>query len=954
MKKSSRVISKMLLGATFASFASGVFAVESEKVIREKILAGNSRYESAIEVSKSGWRSSENVVLVNGVASADALTATPYAKMKNAPILLTEKEVLTKATKDELVRLKVKNVTIVGGEKVVSKKVEETLKSMGIEVSRIKGKDRYETSLNIAKNLDVKSIAVVNGKEGHLADAISIAAPSGKNNMAILLTDGKNSLQSEKFIKDKDIENTYVIGGEMSVSKKLEENLKGKRIGGKDRLETNGNVLDEFYKETEIKNIYVAKDGSTKESELVDALTVAPLAAKNNAPVILLGNEISRVQQEFLSLKQVSTLNKVGYGISEKAIENIYEILTSIRAIDVTTIKELTVAIENARNSEIIRFNPKNEIDKDYEIKTNKEITVEIDGNHSGKIILDMPNGDVINSGELSGSIVVNDIKNSTFTNKGKIENIIVNDKDGASIVNGESAKLSNIILGENSKLLVSGNISNIVVDGKNTDLKVNKDSKVENIHLTEKASGANLENKGIINTVKVHEKAKTVTIDNLNGNINSMQGHKGVIVKEKEKEYVGGGSSSENTQSEEKIKLNNAIKEVNDATYDQIAEVIEKNSKILSLNLKEYNSLDTKVPVLVAISDVDFTTSDEIQKTIDKWCLKIKSEDEEVEIKDTRLKEAINKHFDKNREADHKITKLEMESIKELYGDNLIEYLPKEQWGYPEDIHDRGIRSLEGLQYAINIEKLDLSENKISDLTPLQVLKNLTYLEIDRNNLGDLTPLSSLTNLKHLNIYNNEMITDTTPLKTLKDLEWIDLHFCTRGKAPVNAEPLGELTKLKYLSLESNMIEDISFIKNLKNLDMACTGVNHLTDMSVLSELIYKNYVLWEEGKYVGMLNQKFKETSEFNLEEDRNTYTIKDPVKGLEKYIEICKLTPNPRFISDNNEIEGISLKYNKENKEVEIMVDKEKIKENVNFEIYLDYGPYSLIMPVNLVSK
>ncbi|MBT9683092.1 leucine-rich repeat domain-containing protein [Pseudoflavonifractor sp. MCC625] len=89
---------------------------------------------------------------------------------------------------------------------------------------------------------------------------------------------------------------------------------------------------------------------------------------------------------------------------------------------------------------------------------------------------------------------------------------------------------------------------------------------------------------------------------------------------------------------------------------------------------------------------------------------------------------------------------------LKGLCSDNL-DYLEQD----PVSLNpSHGIHSLEGMQYAVNLKSLDLSENSITDLSPLAGLENLTYLELDRNNITDLAPLSGLTGLEHLNLYNN------------------------------------------------------------------------------------------------------------------------------------------------------------------------------------------------------
>ena len=90
--------------------------------LNKNTLVGNDRYETAIEISKSGWTNSDNVVIVNSSAIADALAATPFAKSINSPILLAEKNSINSKTKSEIKRLNAKKIYLIGGENVLNKK----------------------------------------------------------------------------------------------------------------------------------------------------------------------------------------------------------------------------------------------------------------------------------------------------------------------------------------------------------------------------------------------------------------------------------------------------------------------------------------------------------------------------------------------------------------------------------------------------------------------------------------------------------------------------------------------------------------------------------------------------------------------------------------------------------------------------------------------------------------
>ncbi|MGG7164529.1 cell wall-binding repeat-containing protein [Clostridium ihumii] len=374
MKKSSRVISTLLLGATLTTFSTGVFAVESQKVVKEK-LAGATRYETNLAVSAK-WEKAETVILVEGYAIPDALAATPLAKQKDAPILLTETAKLTKATADEITRLGAKNAIIVGGEGVVSKEVEKDLEAMNVKVTRLAGQSRFETSEAVVKEMgEVSKVAVVNGYGE--SDALSIAAPAAKEGMAIVLA-GKDELKGSADVV-KNAKEKYVIGGEGVVSEKLEKEIGAERLGGATRNETNAAILDKFYSEKEIENLYVAKDGNPKTTELVDALGVGPLAGKEGNPVMLAGAKLSDGQAAYLKDKTAKTVTEVGNGINASTLT---DIVKALEVKDVTPEPSDKVEVEGVKvinaNQLEVKFNQK--VDKDsaeiignYEVKKDGE-----------------------------------------------------------------------------------------------------------------------------------------------------------------------------------------------------------------------------------------------------------------------------------------------------------------------------------------------------------------------------------------------------------------------------------------------------------------------------------------------------------------------------------------------------------------------------------------------------
>lgn len=406
-----------------ALVVSSVPAVALADTTSEK-LVGENRIETAIKVSKSNWKTADTVVLVNEKAIADALAITPLAEEKNAPILLTGKDGLNKSTKAEIQRLGAKNVILAGGNSVLSEKLEKELKELNLNIDRIAGKNREETSLEILKRLDnindISEVVVVNGTTG-LADAVSIAAVAAKNNMGIILANPKNGVKVfEEFIKNEDIKKSYIIGGDKALPNKLVESLPSKeRISGSNRSETNIKILEKFYTAKKLEVLYVAKDGMNKEDQLVDALAIGVVAAKNSAPVLIVSNKLKDSQKEYINSKKIGKV--VQSGGNEKAFEEVVnDQKTTVYKVE--SVKELEEALKkaNANDKIQINFDTKEEII----ITTNSSVVIENNGN-LGNIKLEGSNADITNKGTI-GKLEIDDSNNVEIKNEsaGKIENI--------------------------------------------------------------------------------------------------------------------------------------------------------------------------------------------------------------------------------------------------------------------------------------------------------------------------------------------------------------------------------------------------------------------------------------------------------------------------------------------------------------------------------------------------
>lgn len=314
-----------------AALVLGVYSanpISSEAAATEQVLAGSNRHSTAVQVSQKGWSSAENVVLVNDSAIADALAATPLAEELNAPILLTGKNKLNSTTKSEIERLGAQNVYLIGGESVLSDDLSAEISG---RTYRISGSSREKTALAIAKKINelnpVKTIAIVNGTTG-LADAVSIASVAAEKDMAIILSNPKSGISASKdFINSIGVEKSYVIGGDKAVSDYVMSSLPGaERVSGSNRNDTNANVIEKFYTSSSLNNIYVAKNGSGNTGQLIDALAVGVLAAKNSSPVLIVSNSLSASQRNVVRSKEIGIVTRVGGNGNESAFEEVKEL----------------------------------------------------------------------------------------------------------------------------------------------------------------------------------------------------------------------------------------------------------------------------------------------------------------------------------------------------------------------------------------------------------------------------------------------------------------------------------------------------------------------------------------------------------------------------------------------------------------------------------------------------
>lgn len=153
---------------------------------------------------------------------------------------------------------------------------------------------------------------------------------------------------------------------------------------------------------------------------------------------------------------------------------------------------------------------------------------------------------------------------------------------------------------------------------------------------------------------------------------------------------------------------------------------------------------------------------------------------------------------------------------------------LPSDLAGVPEiQANDRGIRSLDGLQYCVSLTRLDIRGNAVTDLGPLTGLTQLVDLDASSNDISDLQPLADQGSLMNLSLGNNA-IHDLGPLQALQGLNVLYLN----GNQITDIAPVAGCFRLNHLFLADNQISDLGPLVGLvylANLDLAGNAIADL-----------------------------------------------------------------------------------------------------------------------------
>ncbi len=240
-----------------------------------------------------------------------------------------------------------------------------------------------------------------------------------------------------------------------------------------------------------------------------------------------------------------------------------------------------------------------------------------------------------------------------------------------------------------------------------------------------------------------------------------------------------------------------------------------------------------------------------------------------------------------------------------------------------------RNIKDLTGLEYAVNLEELWISDNPVSDLSPLSgctklirlfawdtpnisdisPLANLTkleQLEVTGSNVRDISSLVRLTNLRVLQFYSSD-ISDISPLSGMTKLEKVRF----RHSDVEDITPLANLIHLEWLDLASNAVFDLSPLRNLIRLEFLDLGWNRISNIEPLRHLTSLTHLRLDGNQRISDVSALAGLVNVYRLRLSLNKVSDVSPLAGLTR---LATLTLEHNEITDFSPLAGLPVYHHR----------------------------------------
>lgn len=231
---------------------TSVVATTTRAPLPEEVsrVAGRDRHETAVELSQQTFGRAATVIVASSERFPEALIAGPLAAELGSPVLLSRADRLHPATRAEIDRLGASRAIVLGSTASLSRVIDEELAGLGLDVERLAGADRFETSARIAERVGGRTAVIAKGVDPGWADAIAASGYAAHRGLPILLVDGERlDGSTRRALRSLGVDRVEIVGGAAAVSDGVEralqaEGISTQRLAGANRLATSARVAE--------------------------------------------------------------------------------------------------------------------------------------------------------------------------------------------------------------------------------------------------------------------------------------------------------------------------------------------------------------------------------------------------------------------------------------------------------------------------------------------------------------------------------------------------------------------------------------------------------------------------------------------------------------------------------------------------------------------------------------
>lgn len=267
-------------------------------------LGGDDAISAAVALSQATFPDGAGTAIISrDDLFADGFSSGAFQGVFEAPLLFTGSEDLDVRTGQELRRLGMSNVAILGGERALNPLVVSKLEAAGLNVSRVGGPTRVETAIEAAQVTAPSATTAVlvraypdagQGDDQAYADLLAAGPYAAENGWPLLLTtSGSLHPAVAAYLAEAGFTDVVIVGGEQAVSAAVEQAVQALgistgRVAGSNRFATAVAIAEArgFATSADADRLIVAESGA-RDDVWAPGFAASAHGEQHRAPILL-------------------------------------------------------------------------------------------------------------------------------------------------------------------------------------------------------------------------------------------------------------------------------------------------------------------------------------------------------------------------------------------------------------------------------------------------------------------------------------------------------------------------------------------------------------------------------------------------------------------------------------------------------------------------------------------